>query len=328
LHTGLPMRVVAAVLLVAAAGSVALAGDAAPPTPRVEVRPARPKLPLRVIRTMPETKQALVLDTEHHSYLVVDVGASVAGFAVADVDDDSVTFDAPGGIELVVTVAGAPVKVSPAPAVAIVAPAAPADATKSTEPTPVDPYGDPEVRVVEAPAAPVAVSAAAPSPTSVPATATAAVITVPAASPVTVAAPVAVAAPVTAAVPVTVTATVSAPTVPVPATATPTTAPSPDAPIILSRASLTAALSNFAQLAGSMRGSLTPDGVRLDYLAPDSLFAHVGLANHDLVVAVDNHPVRTLDDAATLYARAASAHNVTIQVVRVGKPLTLHVAIE
>jgi len=38
--------------------------------------------------------------------------------------------------------------------------------------------------------------------------------------------------------------------------------------------------------------------------------------------------LRTLDDAATLYARVGEAHNLAIQVVRGGKPITLHVAIE
>lgn len=317
------MRVLAAVLFVALVGPAAVAEDATPAA-RVESRPARPRLPLRVIRTMPDTHQALVLDTERRTYLVVEVGGTVDGFTVADVDDESVTFDAPSGIELVLATPAkdsAPaIQPGKAPSVAVVTPAPAAENLERGKrlgepPAPIDPYAEPvdpyagsEIHAVEAPPAPAVVSASAPP------------------------------APVADPAPATVTATATAPatgTATAPATVTvaaaPAAAPPPtlsDAPIVLRRAAVESALTNFAQLASSVRATLTPDGVRVDWLAPESLFAHMGLAAHDLIVSVDGRPLRTLDDAATLYARAATTRNVTIQAVRGDKPITLRVAIE
>jgi type II secretory pathway component PulC len=249
------MRLVGALMFIALTGSLAAAEEAAPTA--VEAKAPRPKLPLRVVKTLPETHQALVFDTQRHTHLIVEVGTGIDGFTVADIDDDTVTFNAPGGIELVLVAT---------PSMTATATAAPRSNEKtgsgSSEPAPMDPYGEVEPRVVEAPPPVPVVSAAAP------------------------------------------------------------------APVVLPRASLDAALANFSTLAGSVHATLTPDGVRLDWVAPDSLFAHAGLAAHDLVVGVDNHPLRSLDDAASLYARAATARNVTIQLVRGAKPIALRVAIE
>jgi S1-C subfamily serine protease len=76
-----------------------------------------------------------------------------------------------------------------------------------------------------------------------------------------------------------------------------------------------------------VHGVFTPTGARIDSIAAESLFARLGLRAGDVVEAVDGRPLRSLDDAATLYARAASARNVTILVQRAGKPVSLRVAI-
>ena len=102
----------------------------------------------------------------------------------------------------------------------------------------------------------------------------------------------------------------------------------PDAPLVLPRPEVAAALSNFGKLASSVRGSFTPAGVRLDNIAPGSLFAKAGLRAGDLITAVDNQPLHSIDDAADLYARAAGARSLTIQLTRAGKPLTLHILIQ
>src|SRR5205823_9150887 len=95
----------------------------------------------------------------------------------------------------------------------------------------------------------------------------------------------------------------------------------------LSRADVSAALSDFGKLAASFRGTFTPAGARIDSLMPASIFARAGLRSGDVITAVDNVPLHTLDDAASLYARAGSARNVAIQLLRADKPITLHVAI-
>jgi S1-C subfamily serine protease len=81
------------------------------------------------------------------------------------------------------------------------------------------------------------------------------------------------------------------------------------------------------RLTASVHGAFTPAGVRIDGVAADSLFARIGLRAGDVVDAVDGRPLRSIDDTATLYARAASARNVVIHVQRASKPLTLRVAI-
>ena len=68
--------------------------------------------------------------------------------------------------------------------------------------------------------------------------------------------------------------------------------------------------------------------MRVDIVAADSIFAKAGLRAQDTIVSVDNQPLHSIDDAASLYARAATARNVSIQVLRAGKPLTLRVVIQ
>ena len=68
--------------------------------------------------------------------------------------------------------------------------------------------------------------------------------------------------------------------------------------------------------------------MRVDSVAAGSLFAKAGLRPGDVVASVDGHALHSLDDAADLYARAGRARSVTAQVVRAGKPVTLHVSIQ
>jgi len=97
---------------------------------------------------------------------------------------------------------------------------------------------------------------------------------------------------------------------------------------VLPRGDVRAALGNFGTLAGSIHGAFTPTGVRVDSVASGSLFAKAGLRGGDVIASVDGVPLRSLDDAADLYARAASARNVSVAIVRGGKPVTLRVAIQ
>jgi membrane-associated protease RseP (regulator of RpoE activity) len=106
------------------------------------------------------------------------------------------------------------------------------------------------------------------------------------------------------------------------------TAAPADGATLIAKADVTAALGNFGALASAVRGSFTADGAHLDAVAPDSLFAKAGLQAGDTVTAINNQPLRSLDDAATLYARAGSMKSATIQIVRAGKPLSLRLAIQ
>lgn len=267
------MRVVSVVLFVALFGSVALADEA---------KSAKAKVPLRVVKILPETHQALLFDKNHGTHVLAEVGQTVDGYKVEDIDDDEVTLAAASGAEIVLVApwrheAGAKPVDEPKPVTAELAPVDPYGEPVRIVEAPQDPYAEPAVRVAEAPAVVRSVDA-------------------PVATPVTT--------------------TPVAPTPPV------------DAPALLTRAEVTASLADFGKLAGSIRGAFTPAGLRVDAVADGSLFGKAGLRAADIVGSVDNQPLRSIDDAAGLYARAGTARNVTIQVVRGGKPLVLRVAIQ
>jgi S1-C subfamily serine protease len=97
---------------------------------------------------------------------------------------------------------------------------------------------------------------------------------------------------------------------------------------MLSKSDVTAALSNFGALAGSMRGSFTAAGAKIDAVGPDSLLAKAGLRAGDVITSINNQPLRSLDDAANLYARAGSMKVATIVFQRAGKPMMLRLAIQ
>jgi hypothetical protein len=108
-------------------------------------------------------------------------------------------------------------------------------------------------------------------------------------------------------------------------TGSPTTATTPGT--TLARAELDAALGDFGKLAQTFRAAFTTDGLRFDSIHEGSLLAKIGLRKGDVVTAVDGQPLRSIDDAAELYARSSAIKNTTLQVSRAGKPVTLRVAI-
>ena len=353
-HDG-PMRLVGAALLLVLSGAVALADDAKP----ADAKPteARAKVPLRVVRMLPEAHQALLFDRTRGTYVVVEAGQTVEGLTVDAVDDDEVTLLSDAGA-LVVLAAPAPArhrraagsgKAADADTAADDVPAAPAKAPTTAkadpqpadpyaatpgEPQPADPYADPiavvdattalgtgkdGVRVVEAPAAapaPVPVVAAAPAPAPVVAAAPAPVPT-----PARAARPASRGADDGAALAAIMT---GSPAPATPAVATTTTT----GPTVLARADVSAALGNFTTLSSSIRGGFTAGGLRIDSVAAGSVFAKAGLRAGDVVASVDGHALRSLDDAAELYARAPAARAMTASVLRGGKPVTLRVSIQ
>lgn len=113
----------------------------------------------------------------------------------------------------------------------------------------------------------------------------------------------------------------------VPATASASSPKATPATATIARAELDAALADFSKLAGSFRATFTPDGLRFDAVQEGSLLGKIGLRKGDVVTYVDGKPLRSLDDAANLYARAGSVRATTLQVVRDGKLVTLQVAI-
>jgi membrane-associated protease RseP (regulator of RpoE activity) len=98
--------------------------------------------------------------------------------------------------------------------------------------------------------------------------------------------------------------------------------------IRLPRADVNAALADFAKLTSGVHGSFSASGAMVEHVAPGTIFARAGLQAGDVVAAVDGVRLRSLDDAASVYAKAGSARLLTAQVIRNGKPITLHIAIQ
>lgn len=370
----------AAVLFAGFVSTAAFADEAAPP-PAPAPTVAAKKLPLRVVRVLTETHQALLFDKSKGTHVLVEIGKQLDGFKVDDIDEDTVTLTPiEGGVQVVLA--------GPDPSWRRARASKPAAATPEdpyASAAPMDPYGTDDVPSVEAPgsigsglaSAPIAAgdggvrTATAPSSTPVvprtvsaatgtstdpafvaPATpATSTTFAAPstpagASAPATTAPAAGVPAPATAPIVDTSSAsnwsTLPAPDVaiapaPTSSTATRSAAPaasSDDAPTLLplptmlSKSDVAAALSNFGALAGSMRGSFTPAGAKIDSVAPDSLLAKAGLRPGDVITSINNQPLRSLDDAANLYARAGSMKVATIVFQRSGKPLMLRLAIQ
>jgi type II secretory pathway component PulC len=349
------MRLVVGLLALTLSGSIALADEAKAPEPQPEPAPAAPiatkaKVGLRVVRILPESNQALVFDKNRGTHVLAEVGSTIAGFTVESIDEDEVTLVS-NGKELVLsapeTSTSASVKRSlreerAAPAKKIEAPAdpyadAPADPYATDGDAPIDPYAEPKVREVAAPTPIVAGEGGVrvaeanepsdpygddlgPAPRRVPA------------------APIIDAGPAPSvkhkADPSWMSPAGPAPAAPVasaPETPSDPYGEAPAAPVItptvLSRSELNVALADFGKLASLLRGSFTAQGARLDVVAENSVFAKAGLRSGDVVTAVDNVPLRSIDDAADLYVRASATRAANIQVLRAGKPHTFRVLI-
>jgi membrane-associated protease RseP (regulator of RpoE activity) len=351
----------ASVLFAGFVSTAAFADEAPapPPTPAPAPSPvpaAAKKMPLRVVRVLTETHQALLFDKTKGTHVLVETGKEIDGFKVDDIDEDTVTLTPIEGGAQVVLAGPDPSwrrhgDSDPGHATKPAATAAPEDPYASA--APMDPYGADDVRVAEAPgsvasgpvASPIAAgdggvrtASALPS-TVVPRTVSAATgATVdPTTAPATTA-PTAPAAPIIDtssasnwstlpapdATPA-ITPAVAPPAAAAPNTDLPTLIP---LPTMISKTDVAAALSNFGALAGSMRGSFTPAGAKIDAVGPDSLLAKAGLRPGDVITSINNQPLRSLDDAANLYARAGSMKVATIVFQRAGKPMMLRLAIQ
>ncbi|MFN0253061.1 MAG: PDZ domain-containing protein [Kofleriaceae bacterium] len=343
------MRLVVGLLALTLSGSIALADEAKVSEPQPEPAPAAPittkaKVGLRVVRILPESNQALVFDKNRGTHVLAEVGSTIAGFTVESIDEDEVTLVS-NGKELVLSAPESPTSVkrslreerAPAKKIEPADPYtdAPADPYAIEGDAPIDPYAEPKVREVSAPTPIVAgesgvrvtganapsdpyASDLDPAPHRGP---TASIIDGGApsvrhkADPSWMSPAPAPGAPVAAEIPADPYGETEAPAAPV------------ITPTVLSRSELNVALADFGKLATLLRGSFTAQGARLDVVAEGSVFAKAGLRSGDVVTAVDNVPLRSIDDAADLYVRASATRAANIQVLRAGKPLTFRVLI-
>lgn len=70
-----------------------------------------------------------------------------------------------------------------------------------------------------------------------------------------------------------------------------------------------------------------PNGFKLYAIRPSSIFAKVGLANGDLITAINGNSMHTIEQAMEMYTRLRDATQLEIEIVRRGKPLTLQIDI-
>jgi membrane-associated protease RseP (regulator of RpoE activity) len=342
------MRLVSALLFVALTGSFAAADDAKPADPKPEsAATSRPRVPLRVVRMLPESKQVLLFDKNRGTHVVAEVGQDVDGYIVDEIADDEVTLVAGTGAEIILTApdmtwrrkaaerratahkaVAAGDAPAAAPAMAPIDPYADADALATTA-APIA-AGDGGVRVTSATGAPVAAPADPYAPADAYAPGVAeladALGAAPTASP-TPAAPAAPAPKADAKVDAASSLAAAATGSPAPAAAA---AISPNAPapgVTVSRSDIDTALADFGATAVTVDAAFVADGLRFDQIAKGTILAKIGLEKGDVLTAVDNQPLHSLDDAANLYARAGTAKTATLHVLRAGKPTTLKVTI-
>lgn len=326
-------------------GSVALADSTeAPPTTDAPVEKApkagvakASKFPLRVVKILSDSEQALLFDQKRGRHVLVEVGDSIGDYTIQAITEEEVTI---AGKELPVEIA------LPSPEARVVAakPAAKkpaADAVAPEDPyadkAPADPYadegeGDEEpVRAVTwgapttEPAMPVDTTMADDAPPT------------PKAGPKGVArgegekttvSPLAHAEPPKPSEDVAKRGSMSKAdeaAVLADAMVAATAAPAAGK---LSKKEVQAALADFGALAASIDASFVATGLEIKQVKAGSVFAKAGLASGDIVTAVDGKPLRTLDDAADLYARAGAMKSANVQVMRAGKPQTLRVTIQ
>lgn len=310
---------------------------------------AEPRLPtVQLVQAWPKTKQALLYDPIQGTYVVVAAGQNVDGFRVSRIGKNQIVLSTMGGPARDYVLLPTPVADLPdsagTPPKAPPAPTAPAPTTEPARPAApdlidpypagmLDPYGAEGVRVVDAPPQSKA-APGAPTPTPAPGPApTATVTTGPVTKPPAPAPASGKPAPAIAKPATTRPAKPAAPThstpppapaiaKPAPAAPTPAAAPTPGT-VVLDKKDLNDALADFATLTKDSRLTLGPTGVAFAHVAPGSLFARVGLRDGDRIVTINGSPIRSVDDAADLYAQLGGMKQLALDVVRGSGHVTL-----
>jgi hypothetical protein len=290
--------------------------------------PAKPaKFPLRVVKVLPDSEQALLFDKNRGRHILVEIGEAVGDYTVAAIDEDEVTLTGKDLPVEVVLAAPESRKERRAKKAARDAKAAAAvvEAETATDAAPADPYGEEEPREasVEAPirATQWGTSRTDGAEGEKSSTSPFANMSADAAKPSEDVA--------NAGKPPVAKKPAPAPTAEIEtADVEPAVKATAEGPTRLSKKEVSAALDNFAVLAAAIDGSFTQTGLTLEKVQAGSVFAKAGLSAGDVVTAVDGKPLRSIDDAADLYARAGSMKSASVQIVRAGKPQTIRIAIQ
>jgi type II secretory pathway component PulC len=243
--------------------------------------------PYRLVRILPETNQALLLDKKRGKHVLVDVGDAIGAYQVIEIEADQVVLGRDNDTREYVLVAGEATPTTrlsdPYP---IPTPSPTGDGAALLDPYPagvLDPYGTEGVREVQAPADQRAKpdSEAKPDSATKPPDTTTDVVKLP--------------------------------------------DPEPAAPTSFTvvRKEMSKALSDFAQIAKDLQMTAGADGVAIQTVSRTSFFYKMGLRDGDLIKKVDGTAIHDMDDAATVYARLGKLKKLAVEIVRDGAPVTL-----
>ncbi len=154
------MRLVVGLFAMFLTASVAQADEVKGPDPKPET--TRAKVGLRVVKLLPESHQALLFDKNRGTHVLAEVGGTIDGYKVEDIDDDEVTLSGENGKEIVLAAPEPSWRTQPRRAEAVRT----AKQRAKAETAPLDPYA--EAPAADAPVdpyddAPAARSAFAPT---------------------------------------------------------------------------------------------------------------------------------------------------------------------
>jgi len=101
----------------------------------------------------------------------------------------------------------------------------------------------------------------------------------------------------------------------------------------ISRNELDSSLRNVNQLMTQVRvrphfNMGQADGLALNRILPNSIFNKMGLENGDVIQAVGDQKIKSVDDVMTLYKSLKSNENMTLQIQRQGSPTTIRYTME
>jgi general secretion pathway protein C len=96
---------------------------------------------------------------------------------------------------------------------------------------------------------------------------------------------------------------------------------------ILSRTKIKKAVKNVNAILSQARIRSHSEGLKITRIKPNSIFRQMGLRSGDIITGVDGKRIRSVDDAFNLYRNLQSSSNVTLELKRSGRPITMNYTI-
>jgi general secretion pathway protein C len=93
---------------------------------------------------------------------------------------------------------------------------------------------------------------------------------------------------------------------------------------IIRRATIERAAANIGDLMTQAKFVPHQDGMRIMSVKPTSVFRRMGLRNGDILTGVDGRPIRSIDDALSLYHGLKGSDQLSLEISRRGRPRTIN----